>query len=262
MLRLGLYAVAFLLVVFVITLVKRRLLKQTEGFIQINPQGMVKISVAALTATPLNRNDRIGLPPFPHDYYGFLAELSPMEINTILLESATGTYTERKKDIARVVTIAAAIYGFKIPLRLVCLDDRTHALYAAVAGELELVPIRVANQGEDTLLSCLIRRDNAPEPDSHYLSAMTLVGHILMHYAMKNNYPSFRNFVKTFVKNLKARDRMYTEYEIGSIATAYAATTGIKLPSAYVVYNSLAEDLMNSKAREQMEPVKLRLVKT
>ena len=236
---------------------------QPKGEITVNEQGMVRINVAALRATPLTGQEVQGS-VFPHELDGFLAELSPREVHTILLESATGTYSEVKRDIARVVTIAAGWYDFKIPLRLVCLDARTHALFNALMRDMEMKSIRVC---DETHPNCdeapyLVLRKDAPEPEEHYVLNMNLIGHLLLHYSMKNSYPSFRNFVATFQRNLMDRTRKYTHHDITSMLTGYAAITGMPLPKSYISYSTLAEQLLNSKARDKVKFSKLRLVKS
>jgi len=225
--------------------------------IKWNNQGMALITDSAVTTTPFtpHHTELIGR-YFPDYLAGFIANLSPGEISTILLEVQTHTNKladEKQKDILRACTIAAARYGFLLPIPLVCLDARTHALYSMLSKDLEMQKVST-----DMLVN-----SGGPEPAQNYLLVFAIVGHILMHYASKGPYPSVQNFLKTVNRNLKGAAPLSDESTL-SVATAWAGLSRMPLPHRYHRYNEITDAVYNSnhvhKVVEESKP-RLTLVK-
>jgi hypothetical protein len=222
-----------------------------------NDQGMATITNKAVTATPINNHhlEQVGR-FFPHDLQGFIANLSPGELATILVEVTTNSNQmadERKKDILRAVTIAAARFGFMIPIPLVCLDARTHALYVVLSNQLDMCKVSLN----------MIVKSGGPEPTENYLRVFAVAGHVLMHYAAKGPYPSVTNFIKTVNRNLRGASQL-SDDSLLAVVTAYAGLTNMPLPHSYHRYNELTDAVYYSsrvqKVMEQEKP-KLTLVK-
>lgn len=245
-------------VVILVDILRRTLPKKKANKAEsviLNDQGMAIISEASVMATPISKSDQRNPRSFPEDLQGFIAELKPGEISTILLEMAVGEFTQRKKDVCRAVTIAAACFNFRIPFQLVCLDARTHLLYRALKNQMEMVAVKYDYRKQSSLSNGqphgVIIEDNCAEPDQCYLECFAVAGLILMHYAAKGPYPSLRNFVRTFNRNVKGK-REYSEREVRSLVTAYAGVTKQRLPANYILYCPLTDMIFNSRRREKI----------
>lgn len=207
---------------------------------KFNESGMIMPSRQSLVSTPVERKNLVNNWHFPDDLAGFMGHLKPGEISTILLEIMTGPMTEKKKDIQRVVTIAAGHYQFYVPHGLLCLDARTHQLYSAFLNAMELMkPVDkdIFNMGM------------AP-PARSYTEAALMTGHVLIHFALKGHYPSLVNFAKTVNKNLPGHQNYHVEH-IQSFATAYAFVTDMAIPWHYIRYNELTDGLVNNGLKDE-----------
>lgn len=215
---------------------------------KFNESGMIMPSLSSLLSSRIEKVALVKNWHFPDDLAGFMGYLKPGEISTILLEIKTGPMTERKKDVQRAVTIAAAHYHFYVPHALLCLDARTHQLYNAFMNSMELM--KPADKD-------ILNMGMAP-PARSYTEAALVAGHVLIHFALKGNYPSLVNFAKTVNKNLPKHQEYHVE-QIQSFVTAYAFVTDMAIPWHYIRYNELTDGLVNNglkdeKAVQELKP--------
>lgn len=235
-------------------LFKRKRSTKMEDLIDWNNQGMAVVTVRAVTATPINTHhiEAVGH-VFPQQLQGFIASLSSSDMSKILLQMSTTTNQladEKHKDVLRAVTIAAARYGFLIPIPLVCLDARTHALYVVLANQMDMCRVSME----------MLTKTDVTEPQENYLRVLAVAGQVMMHYAAKGPYPSVANFIKTVNHNLRGAARLSDESTL-AVTTAYAALTRMPLPHAYHRYGEVTDSVYySSRVRKVIEDTKPRLI--
>lgn len=218
-----------------------------------NTQGMAVITERAITTTPCEPHHMVAIGTnIPIPVARFIRYLPPSELAKLLLEVKTHSNTmseEEKKDVCRAVTLAAARFEFHIPVPLVCLDARTHALYTVLRNQYDMCRVSMGSIVRGKTIGL-----NAVKAD--YQRLFMTAGTVLMHYAGKGPYPATDHFVATVNKNTKLGYK-FTRLEVLAAATAYAALTEIPLPYDYHHYNDLTAALyFNTDAKHFVEEIK------
>jgi hypothetical protein len=254
-------------IIFFITRWVYRKIKSRNVKITIDHLGMVTLDEEVIQSIRLPKKEKISIVGFPENYRKLIRKPTAYLLAKFLIEVSEDdidSTSEKSKELCRIATVLAVIYKVKIPYRLLRIDERTKENYIILTNELELLQVPKIKSLEELKQLSPIHGDLFEEhPFSEkeftvYQDQLTQVGSLLIGYTLNSNFPSLDVFVAEVRKNKNKFTALSSEI-IMSLATAYAAITGILIPRSYVSYDSLSIALMNSNVNSNR--VKLRVVK-
>jgi hypothetical protein len=148
-------------------------------------------------------------------------------------------------ELKRAMTVAAALYNFQLPWRLVLLDEITAAYLQCALYDLETVyvdPSSLENVVDYHVAESVTLTNLGV---SRYTSKLSLVGGVLLILANNPHYPAMKSFVKVFNQNLKKDLRnTFTEDEVRSMVTAYSVLTSTRIPRSYILLDAVTKAII------------------
>lgn len=221
---------------------KRNEEKRREPLLRQLPSGLYLIHRDVI----LKNNEKVDIDHVLFDPL-LMRKLSPRTLSHLLYTLAMERDVEKRLQMTRAVTVAAAFYQFPIPINFLRIDGGTKALYLMWEQFLTLKNVFSNNLNCNNLLL-------PPKPVVIpierlviYKAELKYIGILLMTVANEKGYPSLESFCVRYntFRNLISRNA-FREEEIRILLTAYARITEMMLPMQYMLeLNPLMSDIID-----------------
>lgn len=195
---------------------------------------------------------------FPSELQKYIKNYTALQLSRVLLEYQT-------EDARRAITIASVLNQFHIPTTFKLIDLRTKELYLFLITEQDMVYVLKSDYDLITIAFNKFKFHESSvnyEYTKRYYNHLVLVGGLMLRHSTHNAYPSLENFVAVFKQHFKASQLLPSDTEIKSMITAWAALTGLPIPSSYKNNDMLTANLVCFSKRVKTKPLKLTLVRS